>query len=90
MVDAKMAGRFAFVNPALVSKAGMGEASKESRSRVIANRLMNANHADFIFIPYNPGYHWVLVALETRTMIAYYLDSLEDQPSDDLKEIVNM
>ncbi|KAL6345336.1 hypothetical protein AAG906_015819 [Vitis piasezkii] len=73
--------RFAFVNPSLVSKAGMGEASKESRSRVIANRLMNANHADFIFIPYNPGYHWVLVALETRTMIAYYLDSLEDQPS---------
>ncbi|KAL6323705.1 hypothetical protein AAG906_002173 [Vitis piasezkii] len=90
MVDAKMAGRFAFVNPALVSKVGMGEASKESRSRVIANRLMNANHADFIFIPYNPGYHWVLVTLETRTMIAYYLDSLQNQPSDDLKEIVNM
>ncbi|RVW13297.1 hypothetical protein CK203_103428 [Vitis vinifera] len=90
MVDAKMAGRFAFVNPALVSKVGMGEASKESRSKVIANRLMNANHADFIFIPYNPGYHWVLVALETRTMIAYYLDSLQNQPSDDLKEIVNM
>ena len=36
------------------------------------------------------NYHWVLVALETRTMIAYYLDSLEDQPSDDLKEIVNV
>ncbi|KAL6318100.1 hypothetical protein AAG906_035245 [Vitis piasezkii] len=67
-----------------------GEASKESRSRVIANRLMNANHADFIFIPYNPGYHWVLVALDTRTMIAYYLDSLQNQPSDDLKEIVNV
>ncbi|RVW67500.1 hypothetical protein CK203_063103 [Vitis vinifera] len=79
-----------FGESSLVSKAGMGEASKESRSRVIANRLMNANHADFIFIPYNPSYHWVLVALETRTMIAYYLDSLEDQPSDDLKEIVNM
>ena len=31
MVDAKMAGQFAFVNPALVSKAGMGEASKENR-----------------------------------------------------------
>ncbi|RVW63381.1 hypothetical protein CK203_060588 [Vitis vinifera] len=36
------------------------------------------------------SYHWVLVALETRTMIAYYLDSLEDQPSDNLKEIVNI
>ncbi|KAL6320288.1 hypothetical protein AAG906_005373 [Vitis piasezkii] len=66
MVDAKMAGRFAIVNPALVSKVGMGEASKES------------------------SYHWVLVALETRTMIAYYLNSLQDQPSDDLKEIVNI
>ena len=55
MVDAKMVGRFAFVNPALVSKVGMGEASKESRSRLIANRLINANYADFIFIPYNLG-----------------------------------
>ncbi|RVW96399.1 hypothetical protein CK203_029776 [Vitis vinifera] len=67
-----------------------GKASKESRSRVIANQLMNANHADFIFIPYNPSYHWVLVALNTRTVIAYYLDSLPDQPFDVLKEIVNM
>ncbi|RVW86185.1 hypothetical protein CK203_046118 [Vitis vinifera] len=66
MVDAKMAGRFAIVNPALVSKGGMGEASNES------------------------SYHWVLVALETRTMIAYYLNSLQDQPSNDLKEIVNI
>ena len=55
MVDTKMAGRFAFVNPALVSKAGMGEASKESRSRLITNRLINANYANFIFIPYNLG-----------------------------------
>ena len=55
MVDAKEAERFIFVNPTLFSKAGMGEASKENRSRVIANRLMNANNADFVFIPYNPG-----------------------------------
>ncbi|RVW34767.1 hypothetical protein CK203_104447 [Vitis vinifera] len=72
------------------SKAGIREANKESRSRVIANQLMNANHPEFIFIPYNPVYHWVLVALYIRTMIAYYLDSLQDQPSDDLKKIVNM
>ena len=43
MVDAKMARWFAFVNLALVSKARMREASKENRSRVIANWLMNAN-----------------------------------------------
>ena len=54
MVDANMKERFAFVNPTLVSKAGMGEATKEKRSRVIAKRLMNASLADYIFIPYNP------------------------------------
>ena len=55
MIDAKEAKRFIFVNPTLVSKAGMGEASKENRSRVITNRLMNANNVDFFFIPYNLG-----------------------------------
>ena len=54
MVDGKIRERFVFVDPALVSKARMGEASKENRSRVIANRLMNTNHDNFIFIPCNP------------------------------------
>ena len=55
MVNAKEARKFVFVNPTLVSKAGIGEASKENRSRVISNRLMNENNTNFIFIPYNPG-----------------------------------
>ena len=54
MVDAKEVGKFVIVNPTLVSKDGMGEASKENRSRVIANRLINENYVDFFFIPYNP------------------------------------
>ena len=32
MVDGKMKERFAFVNPTLVSKVGMGEATKENKS----------------------------------------------------------
>ena len=36
------------------------------------------------------SFHWVLVALETRTMTAYYLDPMLHQPCDDLKDIVNM
>lgn len=52
--DARLTERFAFINPALVSKAGMGETTKENRSRLIANRLMHAKRADYIFIPYNP------------------------------------
>ena len=54
MVDAKMKEKFAFDNPTLVSKAGMREATKENRLRVIANQLMNVSHADYIFVPYNP------------------------------------
>ena len=54
MIDAEMKERFAFVNPTLVSIAGMGEATKENRSMVIAKRLMNASRVDYIFIPYNP------------------------------------
>ncbi|XP_059596859.1 uncharacterized protein LOC132254681 [Vitis vinifera] len=88
--DARLTERFAFINPALVSKAGMGETTKENRSRLIANRLMHAKCADYIFIPYNPNFHWVLVALDMRTMTAYYLDPIQKQPCDDLKEIVNM
>ncbi|RVW87691.1 hypothetical protein CK203_057234 [Vitis vinifera] len=75
---------------ALVSKVGMGETTKKNRSRLIANRLMHAKRVDYIFIPYNPDFHRVLVALDMRTMTAYYLDPMQKQPCDDLKEIVNM
>ncbi|KAL6316945.1 hypothetical protein AAG906_024483 [Vitis piasezkii] len=90
LIDAKQAERYVFVNPALVSKAGMGEGSKENRSRVIADRLKNTKHAEYMLIPYNPDFHWVLVALEMKKMIAYYLDPMACQPCDDLKDIVNM
>ena len=36
------------------------------------------------------NFHWVLVALETKTMTAYYLDLMLHQPRDELKDIVNM
>ncbi|RVW13108.1 hypothetical protein CK203_108685 [Vitis vinifera] len=54
LIDAKQVERYVFVNPVLVSKAGMGEGSKENRSRVIADRLRNTKHAEYMFIPYNP------------------------------------
>ncbi|KAL6319056.1 hypothetical protein AAG906_001529 [Vitis piasezkii] len=75
-----------FYQSTLVSKAGMGETTKENRSRLIANRLMHAKRR-LHFIPYNPDFHWVLVALDIRTMNAYYLDPMQKQPCDDLKEI---
>ena len=52
--DATLTERFAFINLALVSKARMGETTKENRSRMIVNRLIHAKRANYIFIPYNP------------------------------------
>ncbi len=54
LIDAKQVERYVFVNPILVSKAGIGEGSKENRSRVIADRLKNTKHAEHLLIPYNP------------------------------------
>ncbi|KAL6339284.1 hypothetical protein AAG906_027999 [Vitis piasezkii] len=36
------------------------------------------------------SFQWVLVTLEMKKMIAYYLDPMAHQPCDDLKDIVNM
>ncbi|WKA04987.1 hypothetical protein VitviT2T_022980 [Vitis vinifera] len=88
--DTRLTKRFVFINPALVSKARMGETTKENGSRLIANCLMHAKRGGYIFIPYNPDFHWVLVALDMRTMTMYYLDPMQKQPCDDLKEIVSM
>ena len=54
LIDAKQVERYVFVNPVLVLKAGMGEGSKENMSRVIADRLRNTKHVEYMFIPYNP------------------------------------
>ena len=54
LIDAKQVEQYAFVNPVLVSKARMGEGSKENKSRVIADRLRNTKHVEYMFIPYNP------------------------------------
>ncbi|KAL6329317.1 hypothetical protein AAG906_016209 [Vitis piasezkii] len=67
LIDAKQAERYVFVNPTLVSKAGMGEEVRKI----------------------GQGFHWVLVALEMKKMIAYYLDPMACQPCDDLKDIGN-
>ncbi|KAL6321683.1 hypothetical protein AAG906_031192 [Vitis piasezkii] len=58
---------------------GMGEGSKEN--------ITFTPNVNMVYVSY---FHWVLVALEMKRMIAYYLDPMASQPCDDLKEIVNM
>ncbi|KAL6335825.1 hypothetical protein AAG906_040541 [Vitis piasezkii] len=74
LIDAKQAERYVFVNPALVSKFVMFE---------FVDTILQFS---FLFF----SFHWVLVALEMKKMIAYYLDPMACQPCDDLKDIVNI
>ncbi|RVW26948.1 hypothetical protein CK203_098792 [Vitis vinifera] len=45
---------------------------------------------DLIFLPYNPRFHWVLAVIDLKSQTIYYLDSLLQQPYQDIKDIVNM
>ncbi|KAL6329281.1 hypothetical protein AAG906_015485 [Vitis piasezkii] len=58
---------------------------KEDMEMIISSKEVSSN-----CILYYICFHWVLVALEMKKMIAYYLDPMARQPCDDLKDIVNM
>ncbi|KAL6329138.1 hypothetical protein AAG906_007684 [Vitis piasezkii] len=53
LIDAKQAKQDVFVNPALVSKAGMGEEARKT-VKGYCDRLKNTKHAEYMLIPYNP------------------------------------
>ncbi|RVW72862.1 hypothetical protein CK203_057201 [Vitis vinifera] len=74
----------------LVSKAGTIAPQIEKRARIIADRLIDSKLADLIFLPYNPRFHWVLAVIDLKSQTIYYLDSLLQQPYQDIKDIVNM
>ncbi|RVW19194.1 hypothetical protein CK203_093865 [Vitis vinifera] len=58
---------------------------KEDMDMIISSKEVSSN-----CILYYICFHWVLVALKMKRMIAYYLDPMACQPCDDIKEIVNM
>nr|KAJ0224920.1 hypothetical protein LSAT_V11C100046830 [Lactuca sativa] len=48
----------------------------DDASRGLADRLSKRKGNDIIFMPYNPGRHWVLGVLDMKSDTCYYLDSL--------------
>ncbi|CAL5328163.1 unnamed protein product [Camellia sinensis] len=65
--------RFAFVNPYVIS--GKCQTAGNSKSTLIARRFDDAKPDQLIFVPYNIGYHWVLLVIDLSSMIVYSLDS---------------
>ncbi|KAL6347711.1 hypothetical protein AAG906_026240 [Vitis piasezkii] len=62
----------------------------EKRAQLLSKRLMECQDVKYVFIPYNPDFHWVLVVIEPSKMIVHYLDPMHHKPCEDLKDIVNM
>ncbi|XP_052294480.1 uncharacterized protein LOC127901372 isoform X1 [Citrus sinensis] len=83
---------FGFIHTGLVSLAHDKDAfaTRVKRAQFIAERLNKANKGQMIFMPYNPGFHWVLIVIYMTTKQAFYLDSTNNDLGDDsdLKDIV--
>ncbi|CAL2247743.1 unnamed protein product [Prunus armeniaca] len=79
-----------------------GQVSPESgtlshRSKLLSERLKNADGDQFYLVPYNPGLvpfytwgHWVLIIVRPAKEASYYMDSLPHRSVDeDMRNIVN-
>ncbi|KAK0599358.1 hypothetical protein LWI29_004571 [Acer saccharum] len=89
--DDGMLGQFVFINPASVSVVGGvldNAIRRDGRAHAIASGLQRATQAQLIFMPYNLGFHWILVVIDMLSMTIYYLDSLRGILRNDLKNIV--
>ncbi|XP_073034989.1 uncharacterized protein [Primulina eburnea] len=87
--DQKME-KFRFVNPhriPYVSKNTQDKTGKLERlnhnASVIADRLSGASVDQLVFVPYNIGFHWILVVIEPYKEVIYLLDSLYHRIRDE-------
>ncbi|KAK9180241.1 hypothetical protein WN943_029449 [Citrus x changshan-huyou] len=58
-------------------------------TQYISKLLSLAELGQVIIFPYNPGAHWVLLAIDMVRRTTYYLDPLEGSPDEELMQIVN-
>ncbi|KAF9595261.1 hypothetical protein IFM89_038264, partial [Coptis chinensis] len=75
---------YLFVNPAVFSVAD----SKE-KTKLVLDRLREANMNEIVFIPYNPCFHWIVIVIDLSSMNVYWLDSLHGKCTGDMEIIIN-
>ncbi|KAF9623081.1 hypothetical protein IFM89_036478 [Coptis chinensis] len=75
---------YLFVNPAVFSVVD----SKE-KTKLVLDRLREANMNEIVFIPYNPCFHWIVIVIDLSSMDVYWLDSLHGKCTGDMEIIIN-
>ncbi|KAL6586109.1 hypothetical protein OROMI_002753 [Orobanche minor] len=59
------------------------------RSQYISKLLGLTELGQVVVVPYNPGGHWVLFAIDLVSRVVYYLDPMGHSPDENMKQIVN-
>ncbi|KAF5943770.1 hypothetical protein HYC85_017847 [Camellia sinensis] len=80
--------QFVFVNPCIVSGKTMD--GEKSKSVLLARRLEEAMLEQLILIPYNIGYHWILLVIDLALMIVYLLDPINSKINTSLEIVINI
>ncbi|KAF9625994.1 hypothetical protein IFM89_028688 [Coptis chinensis] len=75
---------YLFVNPAVFSVVD----SKE-KTKLVLDRLREANMNEIVFTPYNPCFHWIVIVIDLSSMDVYWLDSLHGKCTGDMEIIIN-
>ncbi|THG16573.1 hypothetical protein TEA_017354 [Camellia sinensis var. sinensis] len=76
-----------FVTCIMLYISGKTMAREKSKSVLLARRLEKAMLEQLIFIPYNNGYHWILLVIDLTLM--YLLDPIHSKINTTLEIVIN-
>ncbi|XP_028108089.1 sentrin-specific protease 2-like [Camellia sinensis] len=64
-------------------------AGEKSKSVLLARRLEEALLEQLVLIPYNIGYHWILLVIDLTLMIVYLLDPINSKINTSFEIVIN-
>ncbi|KAK4344117.1 hypothetical protein RND71_037211 [Anisodus tanguticus] len=56
----------------------------------LCDRLRNGDKGQYLFMPYNPKDHWILIVFNMKRNEVFYLYPLGKAPDTDLERLLNM
>ncbi|KAH7842211.1 hypothetical protein Vadar_002704 [Vaccinium darrowii] len=85
--ETNLDSRFLFVDPSIVS--GKFKSGEFSKPPLFARRLRDAKAGQLVFVPYNIGFHWVLVVIDLSSAMVFYFDSISEKIDKTLQLVID-
>ncbi|KAK9180872.1 hypothetical protein WN944_024008 [Citrus x changshan-huyou] len=80
--------KFGFIHPTTLSF--LDESTFKQKAKTLVDRFQELSAKQFIFLPYNPSCHWILLVIDLPSMVVHYLNSVRNEISVDIKKIVTV